>query len=171
MRPKTKYLILLTQLLLLFLLVLRIKCLIQYFSQKKSDYNTNINEIENKIFTDHYHDKFITTQEFNTFKTSENFASRLAKTNLASKSDIANFVKETDFNNKLKNLNKNVILNKTKYLLGENKLNELSKKFKSISTKGLPQDLMNQYKILSGTIYFSSVVFQNDLVFTPAKKH
>ena len=30
---------------------------------------------------------------------------------------------------------------------------------------------MNQYKILNGTIYFSSVVFQNDLVFIPAKKH
>ena len=70
---------------------------------KKSDYDTNINEIENKITTDHDHDKFITTQEFNTFKTSENFASRLGETNLANKSDIANFVKETDFNDKLKN--------------------------------------------------------------------
>ena len=127
MRPKTKCLILLTQLLLLFLLVWRIKCLIQYFSEKKSDYNTNINEIENKITTDHDHDKFITTQEFNTFKTSENFTSRLAETNLANKSDIANFVKETDFNDKLKNLYKNVISNKTKYRLVENKLNELKK--------------------------------------------
>ena len=32
---------------------------------KKTDYNTKISEIENKITTDHDHDKYITTQEFN----------------------------------------------------------------------------------------------------------
>ena len=32
---------------------------------KKIDYNTKIIEIENKITTDHDHDKYITTQEFN----------------------------------------------------------------------------------------------------------
>ena len=32
---------------------------------EKSGYNTKINEIENKITTDHDHDKCITTQEFN----------------------------------------------------------------------------------------------------------
>ena len=46
-----------------------------------------------------------------------------------------------------------------------------SKKFKSISTKGLTKDLMNRYKILNGTICFSAGVFQNDLVFIPAKKY
>ena len=29
----------------------------------KTDYNANINEIQNKITTDHDHDKYITTQE------------------------------------------------------------------------------------------------------------
>ena len=29
---------------------------------KKTDYNTKISEIENKITTDHDHDKYITTQ-------------------------------------------------------------------------------------------------------------
>ena len=31
---------------------------------KKSDYNTRISETENKITTDHDHDKYITTQDF-----------------------------------------------------------------------------------------------------------
>ena len=39
---------------------------------KKTDYNTKISEIENKIDTDPDHDKYITTQEFNKL-TSENF--------------------------------------------------------------------------------------------------
>ena len=30
----------------------------------KSDYNTKISEFENKIAIDHFHDKYITTQEF-----------------------------------------------------------------------------------------------------------
>ena len=77
---------------------------------KKADYNTKISEIENKITTDHDHDKYITTQEFNRL-TSENFTARLKQANLASKSDIANFLIKTDFDNTLKNitLNKNEI--------------------------------------------------------------
>ena len=59
---------------------------------KKTDYNTKISEIENKITTDHDHDKYITTEEFNKF-TSENFTTRLKQANLANKSDTSNFVK------------------------------------------------------------------------------
>ena len=40
---------------------------------KKTGYNTKITEIENKIATDHDHDKYITTQEFNKL-TLENFS-------------------------------------------------------------------------------------------------
>ena len=32
---------------------------------KKTDYNTKITEIENKITTNHDHDRYVTTQEFN----------------------------------------------------------------------------------------------------------
>ena len=67
---------------------------------------------------------FITATEFNKL-TAESFAARLAQTNLASKSDISTFVKKTDFDDKLKNLNKNVTSNKTKYLLVENKFKKL----------------------------------------------
>ena len=59
---------------------------------KKTDYNTKISETENKIATDHDHDKYIIAQGFNKL-TSENFTARLSQANLASTSDIANFVK------------------------------------------------------------------------------
>ena len=39
--------------------------------KKKADYNTKISEIDNKITTDHDHNKYINTQEFNQL-TSEN---------------------------------------------------------------------------------------------------
>ena len=56
---------------------------------KKTNYNTKINETENKISIDHDHDKYITTHEFNKL-TSENFTARLVQSYLARKSDIAN---------------------------------------------------------------------------------
>ena len=58
---------------------------------KKTDYNTKINKIQNKI-SDHDHDKYIATQEFNRLS-SENFTTRLKEANLARKNDIANFLK------------------------------------------------------------------------------
>ena len=63
---------------------------------KKTDHNTHVSEIENKITADHDHDKYINTEEVNKF-TSENFTARLAQANLASKSDIANFIKKYRF--------------------------------------------------------------------------
>ena len=73
MRLKTKYIILLTQLLLLLLLLLNIKKIPNISDVvKKPDYNTKIIEIENKITTDHDHDKYITTQDSSKL-ISENF--------------------------------------------------------------------------------------------------
>ena len=63
---------------------------------KKADYDTKVNEIEKK-FTDHNHDKYITTQEFNKL-IAENFAVRLAQ---------ANVVTKTKFDNKVSSLKKN----------------------------------------------------------------
>ena len=74
---------------------------------KKTDFNTNFNEIEKKI-TDHDHDEYITTQEFNKL-IAEKFAARLAQANLASKNYIAVLVKMTGFDNKLKKLNKKLL--------------------------------------------------------------
>ena len=94
-------------------------------------------------------DKYIATQEFNKL-TSESFTARLKQLNLSSKNNIANLVKETDFENKITS--------------NKNKLNELLKKVKEISTKGLTRDLINKISILNGAKYFSSGIFQNYLV-------
>ena len=50
---------------------------------KKTDYDTNISELEKKL-TDHKHDKYITTPEFNKL-TAQNFAGRLTQANLIKK--------------------------------------------------------------------------------------
>ena len=50
--------------------------------------------------------------------------------------------------------------------LNKNELNELSKKLKAISTKGLTKDLINKYSIPNGAKHLSSGIFQNYLVFT-----
>ena len=40
-----------------------------------------------------------------------------------------------------------------------------------MSTKGLPKHLINKFSIFNGAKYFSSGIFQNYLVFIPAKKY
>ena len=118
---------------------------------------TTNSKIENKIATDHDHDKYITCQEFNKL-TSENF--RLKQANLASKNGIANFIKKAYFDNKLKDVTAN-----------KNELNELTKKVKTISKKGLIKDFINKFSIFNVANYFSSGLFQNCLLFIPVKKH
>ena len=49
----------------------------------------------------------------------------------------------TDFANKLLSFNKTINSNKTKHVLIENELNELSKKVEAVSTKGLTKDLIS----------------------------
>ena len=68
--------------------------------------------------------------------------------------------KKTDFSNKLKDVT-----------LKKNELNKRSKKVKAVSTKGLTKDLINKLGIFNGAKYFSSGIFQNYLVFIPAKKY
>ena len=102
--------------------------------------NAKINEIKNKILNianlaatnalaavenkKPDHSNYISTPEFDKL-TAENFAARLAQENSTNKNGIANFVKKTDFDNKLRNLNKQITSNKTKYALFENELNQL----------------------------------------------
>ena len=77
---------------------------------------------------------------------------RLKQVDLASKNDVVNFVKKADFDNKLKDVTSN-----------KNELNELSKKVKAISTKGLTKDLINRFSILNGAKYFSSKIFEGGI--------
>ena len=74
---------------------------------KKTDYNTKVSEIENKL-TNHNHDKYIDIQEFN----------KIAPDVFNARSAQANLITKTDFDAKLSNLNK-------KHLLVENELNKL----------------------------------------------
>ena len=72
---------------------------------QKTDYDSDIGEIEKKITNHEHSQRYITTRKFNKL-TSENFAARLKQPDLATKADVADFVKKTHFNNKIKNLNK-----------------------------------------------------------------
>ena len=63
---------------------------------KKTDYNTKVTEIKNKL-TNHNHDKYIDTSKFNTLVANV-FNARLAQANLITK---------TDFDAKLSSLKKN----------------------------------------------------------------
>ena len=117
-----------------------------------------------KEILDHYHAKYITTQEFGKL-TTENFTGRSKQANLATKADVDDFEEKTDFDNKLKYLNKKVTSNKSKHLLSENGLDELSENVELISTEELTRDLINGCRMHKGTKYFSLSVSQNYLLF------
>ena len=70
---------------------------------RKTDYNTKVTDIENKL-NNHNHDKYIDTQEFN--ELAAVFNARLAQANLITK---------TDFHAKLSNLKRKITTNKTKH--------------------------------------------------------
>ena len=64
---------------------------------KKTDYNTNISGIENKV-NDNNHEKYTTTPEYNVL------AARVFNARLA----LADLVTKTDFDVRLQNLNKKI---------------------------------------------------------------
>ena len=78
---------------------------------KKTDYNTKISEIENKV-SDHNHNKNITTPEFNNL-TTRVFTARLAP---------ADLVTMTYFDTKFQDLSK---IFSSKHLLVENELKKI----------------------------------------------
>ena len=82
---------------------------------KKTDCDTKISEIENKV-SDHNHDKYITSPEFNILA-ARVFNARLAQVNLVAK---------IDFDTKVQEFNKKLNSNKTKRLLVENELKKLN---------------------------------------------
>ena len=82
-------------------------------SLKKTDYNTKVTEIENKL-NNHNHDNYITTQEFNTLAAV--FNARLSQANLVAK---------TDFDNTISSLESKAAENKTKNKSIENEFKKL----------------------------------------------
>ena len=81
---------------------------------KKTDYNTKITDIENKL-NNHDHDKYNGTSDFNILATNI-FNARLAQANLITK---------TDFDSRLSSFNKKNTQSKSKHLLVENNFNKL----------------------------------------------
>ena len=81
---------------------------------KKTDYNTKITEIENKL-NNHNHDKYITTLEFNTL-TADIFNARLAQANLVAK---------INFDSTVSSLDSKTAANKTKNESIEDELKKL----------------------------------------------
>ena len=76
---------------------------------KKTDYNTKISEIENKV-NDHNQYKYITTPKFDTL------AADVFKARLAAQTDL---IIKPDFDSKLKEISDRVTKSKTKHLLVE----------------------------------------------------
>ena len=112
---------------------------------KKTDYNTKVTEIENKLNNPN-HDKYIDTPEFNKLA-SDIFNARLAQANLITK---------TDFDAKLSSLNSKITQNESIHLLVENELNKLK---------------TSDSKHFIGKSHFGEDGTQNYLVFEPIYKH
>ena len=90
---------------------------------KKTDYNTRVTEIENKL-NDHNHDKYIDSSEFNKLATTV-FNAGIAQANLITK---------VDFDAKLSRLNRKITQNKSKHLPVENELSTLKNKRPDVSS-------------------------------------
>ena len=90
---------------------------------KKTDFNTKITDIENKL-NDHNHNKFIDTSEVNKLA-GDVFNARIAQANLITK---------TDFDAKLSSLNRKITQNKSNNLLVENELTTFENKIPDVSS-------------------------------------
>ena len=122
---------------------------------KKTDYNTKISELENKL-NNHNHDKYITKPEFNTLA-ADFFNARLAQANLITK---------TDFYTKLSSLNRKITANKSKNLLAENELKKL-KTFDSsyfIGKSHFEEDGSQNYLVFQPTNKYVKVIANTDYV-------
>ena len=115
---------------------------------KKTDYDVKITKLEKKL-TDHNHDKYITTPEFNTLA-ADVFNARLAQ---------ANSITKTDFDAKLSSLNRNIIANKSKYLLVENEWKKLKTFYLTYFIgKSYSEDVTQDYLVFGSGIY---IIFEN----------
>ena len=122
---------------------------------KKTDYNTKITDIENKL-NNHNHDKYITTPEFNTLA-ADVFNARLAQTNL---------IKKTDFDAKVSSLNRKITISKSKHQLAENKLKKL-KTFDSsyfIGKNHFEEDGTQNYLVFQAMNRYFKMITNTDFI-------
>ena len=123
----------------------------------KTDYNTEITEIENKL-NNHNHDKYIITPEFNTLA-ADIFNERLAR---------ANLVVKINFDNTVSILDSKIAANKTKNESIENELKKLKafdlsyfigkSHFEEDGTQNylVFQPINRYFKLIANTLYISS---------------
>ena len=86
----------------------------------------------------------------------DNLTAKSTQAKSVTKADIADFVKKTYFDEKLIYIKRNVTLNKARHVEVKNKLDDISRKVKIISTKELTKNLVNKYSILNGAKIISS---------------
>ena len=121
----------------------------------KTDYNTKVTEIENKL-NNHNHDKYITTPEFNTLA-ADGFNARLVQANLVTKTDI---------DAKLSSLNRKITANKSKHLLVENELKKL-KTFDSsyfIGKSHFDEDGAKNYVVFQPIVRYFKLIANTDYI-------
>ena len=122
---------------------------------KKTDYNTKINDIENKL-NNHNHDNYIDTLQFNKLAAGV-FNARLAQ---------ANLIRETYFDAKLSSLNRKIFQNKSKHLLVENELNKL-KTFNSsyfIGKSHFEEDGTQNYLVFQAMNRYFKMITNTDFI-------
>ena len=121
----------------------------------KTDYNTKVTKIENKL-NNHNHDKYIDTLEFNKLA-ADVFNARLAQ---------GNFITKTVFDTKLLSLNRKSTENKSKHLLVENELKKL-KTFDSsyfIGKSHFDEDGTQSYLVFQTILKYFKVIINSDYV-------
>ena len=121
----------------------------------KTDYNTKVTKIENKL-NNHNHDKYIDTLEFNKLA-ADVFNARLAQ---------GNFITKTVFDTKLLSLNRKSTENKSKHLLVENELKKL-KTFDSsyfIGKSHFDEDGTQSYLVFQTILKYFKVITKSDYV-------
>ena len=121
----------------------------------KTDYNTKVTKIENKL-NNHNHDKYIDTLEFNKLA-ADVFNARLAQ---------GNFITKTVFDTKLLSLNRKSTENKSKHLLVENELKKL-KTFDSsyfIGKSHFDEDGTQSYLVFQTILKYFKVITNSDYV-------
>ena len=122
---------------------------------KKTDYNTKITGIENKL-NSHNNDKYIDNQEFNKL-TIDVFNARIAQANLITK---------TEFNSRLSSLNRKITANKSKHLLIKKELNKL-KIFDSsyfIGKSHFEEDGTQNYLVFQLLIRYFKLIVNNGYI-------
>ena len=119
---------------------------------KKTDYNTKITDIENKL-NNHNHDKYIDTSGLNKLA-ADVFNAGLAQANLIAK---------TDFAAKFSNLNRKITQNKTKHLHVENELKTFDSSY-IISKSHFEEDGTQNYLVFQSRNKYFKVITNTDYV-------